>query len=1000
MNPALLQRLREAQTDEARQAIVLEMSLASLPDELQRAVSVAAVPHWFDAVYFEALWGEESLDLYEDLIDLSFVELIPRRGFAIHERTRQQLLKNFWHVDRDGFIEITRRAADYCDAQGEVSYWQAEEVYHRLLSQPEQGIADLQSLATAWANYEYHSYSEIEQVVNLADEQISAGRLTGRGADWTRLWQAKLALIYGLTDVATSRLDQIAEEPGADPLLTAEVNQARGDVSALLGNPTGMKIAWRTAVERYRQLPDDRGKLDAALVEEKLRRHNLLEDDPDATVKPSRPPSANALRLIDNVHAAWIEGVLKKAVDEAIDLHVTRDAGQQANMILHRPHGSDRPVPAGHRLSRLLAAADSALLILGAPGSGKTFTLLQLLDELLEQARQDGDALIPLLFNLSSFGSFARDKDVALVDWLANRARHHYGLKPQTTREQLSAGNTFILLLDGLDEVTTEENMRERCVEAINQFMAEFPGGLVVCSRIGDYQQLQNRLSLVNALVLQPLTDDQIAATINRAGETQRSAMRAQMKGNWRLRETLRSPLLLTLYRQAYPALQVVDEKNGLPSGRIVQMQRQALFAAYVDMAFAESDKIKFQERSLSATDAAGRKEKHLHWLSVLANRMQKVRSTVFFVEALQPTWLPEGLVRRYRAIYGFALGLAFGLPFSLLVGLILGGIAVNGAEPLIGLALVPTCTVIGGLVYALGGAVVNWVSTGRRPWLAITLIAVAVLACNCCAFFAGFVMMADSVFRDLAVALFFIVLGYSIVGVGFIVSMLIAASSAEIRLREQIRPSRPSRRKVLRQARNGLIAGTIIGTFALLLGLLLGTGAPIILLIGGAIFGAIFGGLVPFLEAPHLDARPEPGRGVGASLRNSLIVTVSAAILFSLTGFVIAVSVGGGILAVVLVGIMVQIVAAPPIFTFFGGLAWLQHRTLRFMLVRRDWLPRRLVPWLNTMTGIGILRRVGGGYIFIHRTLLEYLSAQADIDDDGRKRGDSPSLTPKPAQT
>jgi hypothetical protein len=68
-----------------------------------------------------------------------------------------------------------------------------------------------------------------------------------------------------------------------------------------------------------------------------------------------------------------------------------------------------------------------------------------------------------------------------------------------------------------------------------------------------------------------------------------------------------------------------------------------------------------------------------------------------------------------------------------------------------------------------------------------------------------------------------------------------------------------------------------------------------------------------------------------------------------------------------------------PVIFTWFGGLAWCQHWALRFMLWRRGWLPWRLVPWLEEMAARGLLRRVGGGYIFIHRSLLEYFAALGD---------------------
>ena len=57
------------------------------------------------------------------------------------------------------------------------------------------------------------------------------------------------------------------------------------------------------------------------------------------------------------------------------------------------------------------------------------------------------------------------------------------------------------------------------------------------------------------------------------------------------------------------------------------------------------------------------------------------------------------------------------------------------------------------------------------------------------------------------------------------------------------------------------------------------------------------------------------------------------------------------------------------------GGLAFLQHFSLRFILWRTGQLPYRLVPFLNYCAERIFLRKVGGGYIFVHRMLLEYFA-------------------------
>lgn len=357
METGILQRLTQTTTDAEREAIVLEMSLSVLSAKVQEAMKAAAV-HWFDVLFLEALLEEESDILYGHLLALSFVEQVPGKGYALHERTRRQVLRILWQEEPARFRLLSRRAAGYCDrraAQTEDPEWQAEAIYHRLVSDPEAGVDGLRGLATKWANYAYHTYDEIERTVRWAGEQIETGRLTGTGANWTRLWQAKLALIYGRAGLAAAPLEQITVDPAANPHLAAEVAQTRGDMLAEAGDTAGMEAAWRTAYTLYRQSDDGHGRLDAYLVAEKMRQHDLPQPEAEAIVDtaPKIPPTADGLRLIDNIAAAWIDGVLKTALAETIDLRMARTGGQLSNLVYHRPQGIDRPVVAGQRLGRL-----------------------------------------------------------------------------------------------------------------------------------------------------------------------------------------------------------------------------------------------------------------------------------------------------------------------------------------------------------------------------------------------------------------------------------------------------------------------------------------------------------------------------------------------------------------------------------------------------------------------------------------------------------------------
>jgi hypothetical protein len=58
------------------------------------------------------------------------------------------------------------------------------------------------------------------------------------------------------------------------------------------------------------------------------------------------------------------------------------------------------------------------------------------------------------------------------------------------------------------------------------------------------------------------------------------------------------------------------------------------------------------------------------------------------------------------------------------------------------------------------------------------------------------------------------------------------------------------------------------------------------------------------------------------------------------------------------------------------GGLGCLQHGILRFMLWQTGALPLKLTDFLDSAADSALLHRVGGGYIFFHRLLLEYFAA------------------------
>ncbi|MDX1522237.1 MAG: NACHT domain-containing protein, partial [Anaerolineae bacterium] len=141
---------------------------------------------------------------------------------------------------------------------------------------------------------------------------------------------------------------------------------------------------------------------------------------------------------------------------------------------------------------------------IGRPGAGKTTILAILARDLLAQATADPAAPVPVIFNLSSWA--AQQKPLAA--WLAEELNRQYQVSRKLAEKWLAEGH-LALLLDGLDEVAAAR--REACVQAINTYRdAEAAGPLVVCSRLHDYEALQARLKLGQAIVLKKLTRPQV----------------------------------------------------------------------------------------------------------------------------------------------------------------------------------------------------------------------------------------------------------------------------------------------------------------------------------------------------------------------------------------------------------------------------------------------------------------------------------------------------------
>lgn len=281
-------------------------------------------------------------------------------------------------------------------------------------------------------------------------------------------------------------------------------------------------------------------------------------------------------RLLAKVRAFWISNFLEKSIYHQVHIELNLQGQSEAFMnswrdIFQESEQSSRQFPMGYTISQIYDDGGGELLILGAPGAGKTTLLLELARDLLDRADKDEKHLMPVVFNLSTWG----EKSKSLIDWMLEELKRRYQVSPNLGRAWIE-DDQILLLLDGLDEV--DVRYREKCVEAINDYR-KVHGlvPLVVCCREKDYLSFKTPLLIYNSVAVQPLTTKQVDAFLSNFGE-QSKGLRTALGEDTELRELATTPLMLNVLILAYISQSSNDALNADP---VNTQQHFSFFTTY-----------------------------------------------------------------------------------------------------------------------------------------------------------------------------------------------------------------------------------------------------------------------------------------------------------------------------------------------------------------------------------------------------------------------------------
>ncbi|MEO1288880.1 MAG: NACHT domain-containing protein, partial [Chloroflexota bacterium] len=393
----------------------------------------------------------------------------------------------------------------------------------------------------------------------------------------------------------------------------------------------------------------------------------ILYEKPSTTISSAYPKKLidhNRQSMLQNMRQFWIKGMLENSLTNSLielSLLTNTDAVERPwDAILRKTDSSQTALPVkANSLLEVFDQANGKLLILGAPGSGKTTMLLQLLQDLLTRAESDPEYLIPVVVNLSTWGELMRP----LEQWLKSRLIDQYYV-PENIAEQWIQNDKLTILLDGLDEV--EEGKRHQCTRAINAFRRDHGFcDIVVTSRTTEYMELADQLVLNAVINIQPLNDTAIFSYLNNFPDDTVKALTTVLHDDTNLRDLCRSPFILVTMAIAYRNVSVEE----ISYFDTFAERRLHLFSAYIDrMVEMSDDLLKYDPTEFR------------HYLGYIAKQMVSRSMTVFAVESPQPYWLNDDEKIRvmrlssiiYFSLFLFLLVLAIVLTPNYLYGLII----------------------------------------------------------------------------------------------------------------------------------------------------------------------------------------------------------------------------------------------------------------------------------------------------------------------------------------
>ena len=469
----------------------------------------------------------------------------------------------------------------------------------------------------------------------------------------------------------------------------------------------------------------------------------------------------------------------------------------------------------------------------------------------------------------------------------------------------------LLLLLDGLDEV--EKEQRNDCSVAINEFLnSHGTTEIVVCSRFQEYESLSEQLLLRNAIYIQLLTSEHIDWYFKDTGD-QLLGLKTLLKNDPEIEEFAKTPLILSIMSVTYQnySSEAVLEQLRSPNNRY-----KNLFDSYIQRMLQRKKNTIYNY------------QKTEDWLIKLALNMKK--ESLFLIEKMQPSWLKSKKeLRAYQTsnfLTGFIIYGIFGL--------------INQKYPMLNFM---TMGVIGGVFASFSSEIflfeqISWSWQKVKSKIAREVLKGLIF---------GLIAMLAILFT--------------------LIIMIVFKPTSMINFASNVASVNPSDLQDLQLSDLQDVEFKIWlqNLAAIILSFLL--------------IYMPFGVLNSGLTSTEIKQKTFPNQGIWSSCKNSLRVGLLIGLVVGLIFVPIFLMPEVKNVAdskTLIIGIISGGYSIGMIFVLItGGNTCIRHFNLRRILYRKGRIPWNYARFLDYASKRLLMKKVGGGYVFYHRMLMEHFA-------------------------